>query len=119
MAGSWAPEVHANLDRYEVYIAYNDQQDIVWLEEQPKGDVQLLKVPAQADLTEGNSCYSLEGAVYGVYQDAGCTVQAGETGDRGRREDGQSLRESRHILCKRRDAVSRLPPWMGPCTGWR
>ncbi len=86
VAGSWAPEVHANLDRYEVYIAYNDQQDIVWLEEQPKGNVQLLKVPAQVDLTESNSCYSLEGAVYGVYQDAGCTVQAGElvTGADGR-----------------------------------
>ena len=86
VAGSWAPEVHANLDRYEVYIAYNDQQDIVWLEEKPKGDVQLLKVPAQADLTEGNSCYSLEGAVYSVYQDAGCAVQVGElvTGADGR-----------------------------------
>ena len=76
--GSWAPEVHENLDRYQVYIAYNDQQDIVWLEEQPKGDVQLQKVSAQTDITEGNSCYSLEGAVYGVYTDAGCTAQAGE-----------------------------------------
>ena len=76
--GSWAPEIHENLDRYQVYIAYNDQQDIVWLEEQPKGNVQLQKVSAQTDITEGNSCYSLEGAVYGVYTDAGCTAQAGE-----------------------------------------
>lgn len=76
--GSWAPEIHENLDRYQVYIAYNDQQDIVWLEEQPKGNVQLQKVSAQIDITERNSCYSLEGAVYGVYTDAGCTAQAGE-----------------------------------------
>ena len=76
--GSWAPEIHENLDRYQVYIAYNDQQDIVWLEEQPKGNVQLQKVSAQTDITEGNFCYSLEGAVYGVYTDAGCTAQAGE-----------------------------------------
>lgn len=76
--GSWAPEIHENLDRYQVYIAYNDQQDIVWLEEQPKGNVQLQKVSAQTDITEGNFCYSLEGVVYGVYTDAGCTAQAGE-----------------------------------------
>lgn len=76
--GSWAPEIHENLDWYQVYIAYNDQQDIVWLEEQPKGNVQLQKVSAQTDITEGNFCYSLEGAVYGVYTDAGCTAQAGE-----------------------------------------
>ena len=76
--GSWAQEIHENLDRYQVYIAYNDQQDIVWLEEQPKGNVQLQKVSAQTDITEGNFCYSLEGAVYGVYTDAGCTAQAGE-----------------------------------------
>ncbi len=76
--GSWALEIHENLDRYQVYIAYNDQQDIVWLEEQPKGNVQLQKVSAQTDITEGNFCYSLEGVVYGVYTDAGCTAQAGE-----------------------------------------
>ena len=76
--GSWAPEVHDNLGRYEVYIAYNDQQDIVWLEERPKGNVQLRKISAQTDVTDGNTCYSLEGAVYGVYTDAGCTAQVGE-----------------------------------------
>ena len=83
--GSWAPEVHANLDRYEVYIAYNDQQDIVWLEEQQEGDVWLQKVSAQTEVTDGNNCYSLEGAVYGVYTDPECGDQIGElvTGEDG------------------------------------
>lgn len=76
--GTWAAEIHENLDRYEVYIACNDQQDIVWLEEQPKGSMQLQKVSAQTEVTDGSFCYSLEGAVYGVYTDGACTAQVGE-----------------------------------------
>ena len=33
----------------------------------------LRKNSAQKDITVGNRCYSLAGAVYGVYRDAGCT----------------------------------------------
>lgn len=76
--GSWAPDVHAALNQYEVYIAYNEVQDIVWLERNPEGYVKLTKASADPTMTNGNSCYSLEGAVYGVYSDSGCTNKVGE-----------------------------------------
>ena len=37
------------------------------------GAVELAKASGSAELTDGNGCYSLEGAVYGVYSDEGCT----------------------------------------------
>ena len=39
----------------------------------PVGSVSLKKVSANPSITDGNSCYSLKDAVYGVYSDAGCT----------------------------------------------
>ena len=39
----------------------------------PVGSVSLKKVSANPSITDGNSCYSLKDAVYGVYGDAGCT----------------------------------------------
>ena len=41
----------------------------------PKGYLNLKKVSANPVLTNGNSCYSLEGAQFGVYSDLGCTSQ--------------------------------------------
>ena len=38
-----------------------------------KGYANLTKVSADTSVTSSNSCYSLEGAVYGVYSDLGCT----------------------------------------------
>ncbi len=43
----------------------------------PRGSLKLRKVSADSSVTDGNSCYSLEGAVYGVYSDAGCSAQVG------------------------------------------
>ena len=66
------------VDQYTVYIAYNDAgQDIVWLEYNPRGTLTLRKVSENPDMTGGNSCYSLAGAVYGVYSDENCTNQVG------------------------------------------
>nr|WP_303182454.1 VaFE repeat-containing surface-anchored protein [Lachnoclostridium phocaeense] len=73
--GSWALDAHAAMDEYQVYIAYNDLQHIVWLEHEPKGWAQLQKSSADTGLTDGNPCYSLAGAQYGVYKDAGCSQQ--------------------------------------------
>lgn len=39
--------------------------------------VNLNKESSNLELTSGNDCYSLEGAVYGVYSDAQCTTQIG------------------------------------------
>lgn len=38
----------------------------------PLGDLAVLKASSNPTLTSGNPCYTLEGAVFGVYADAGC-----------------------------------------------
>lgn len=63
-----------NWDDYTAYVAINDKQDIVWLSGKPKGDLDLVKSSANEDITNGNDCYSLEGAVYGVYDKNGTEV---------------------------------------------
>ena len=66
------------MQRYQVYVAYNDQQDIVWVEEQQKGSMNLKKESANPEMTDGNSCYSLEGAIYGVYKEQACTTKVAD-----------------------------------------
>lgn len=44
----------------------------------PQGKLKLQKSSAVPKLTDGNSCYSLAGAVYGVYSDSACSKKAGE-----------------------------------------
>ena len=41
----------------------------------PVGSVNLKKTSANPSISDGNSCYSLKDAVYGVYGDSGCTDQ--------------------------------------------
>ncbi len=75
---------------YKAYVAYNDDQDIVWLEyEGPiNGTVKLRKASSAPGMTDGNPCYSLGGAEYGIYADASCTTQSGLviTGESGESE---------------------------------
>ena len=61
---------------YKAYVAYNDAQDIVWLEyEGPaNGTVKLRKSSSHPGITDGNPCYSLSNAEYGIYADASCTT---------------------------------------------
>ena len=51
------PTLISYMQRYQVYVAYNSQQDIVWVEEQQKGSVNLKKESANPEMTDGNSCY--------------------------------------------------------------
>lgn len=39
------------------------------------GNIEITKQSSNGGMTDGNSCYSLEGAVYGVYSDAACANQ--------------------------------------------
>ena len=41
--------------------------------EEAKGALELTKTSGVQKLTDANGCYSLKGAVYGVYSDSGCT----------------------------------------------
>ena len=44
----------------------------------PLGTIILQKSSSTPSVTEGNACYSLEGAVYGIYSDEACTNKIGE-----------------------------------------
>ena len=69
----------AIFQEYTVYVAYNDRQDIVWLEYSGpiNGTAKLYKSSSDSSVTDGNACYSLSGAEYGIYVDVSCTQQAG------------------------------------------
>lgn len=62
-------------DTFEVKFLYtgNGTQLIAFWEYQPMGNLTLVKTSANPALTNGNSCYSLAGAVYGIYTDRACT----------------------------------------------
>ena len=62
---------------FKVYILSTGSatQNILGYEYTPTGTVSLCKTSANTGITSGNSCYSLAGAVYGIYSDAGCSAQ--------------------------------------------
>ena len=62
---------------FKVYILSTGSatQNILGYEYTPTGTVSLSKSSANTGITSGNSCYSLAGAVYGIYSDAGCSAQ--------------------------------------------
>lgn len=67
-------ELSQVIDDYTVYVAYNDAgQDMVWMERNSDTIIHLTKTSTNPGITNGNGSYSLAGAVYGVYSDAGCT----------------------------------------------
>ncbi len=51
------------------------KQPLVYGAMEPKGNLHLRKRSANTNLTNGNNCYSLEGAEYGLFTDKGCTNQ--------------------------------------------
>ena len=62
---------------FKVYILSTGSatQNILGFEYTPTGTVSVSKTSANTGITSGNSCYSLAGAVYGIYSDAGCSAQ--------------------------------------------
>lgn len=62
---------------FKVYILSTGSatQNILGYEYTATGTVSLSKTSANTGITSGNSCYSLAGAVYGIYSDAGCSAQ--------------------------------------------
>ena len=61
---------------FKIYVLdTGSTQHILGYEYTPTGTVSLSKSSADTGITSGNSCYSLAGAVYGIYSDAGCSAQ--------------------------------------------
>lgn len=64
----------------KVYIINqnNTTQAIAYLVEDEKIILQLQKQSSNISISNNNACYSLAGAVYGIYSDAACTKKVGE-----------------------------------------
>lgn len=72
--------LHVNTDKNYVIIGLNTQETntqsgfgIYKLAFESKGAVQIKKSSANTTITNGNNCYSLKGAEFGVYSDSACT----------------------------------------------
>lgn len=90
-AGNWARSNWNNADwgtrlqSYEVYCATtgSDTQVIMWLDGAERGKISVQKVSGNDTLTSGNSNYSLQNAVYGVYDTFGNHITSITTNDTG------------------------------------
>lgn len=63
---------------FEVYLlsdGISTTQNLAYWEYHPTGLVMVRKSGQEVELTEGNSCYSIRGAKYGVYRDEECENQ--------------------------------------------
>ena len=65
--------LNANKGKYDcggwAYIGENGSQDVAEFWTKPaKGKIKIIKASSNPDITNGNDCYSLQGAVYGIYQ---------------------------------------------------
>ena len=71
------PEAPSNFHVWVVDTNGGATQDLAYWTLDEKGYVNLNKTSANPDLTNNNSCYSLAGAVYGVYTEWDCINQVG------------------------------------------
>ena len=69
-----AGEVPDSFDAFTIGTG-SATQTLVSFAYTPEGDLEIWKSSAEPDVTNGNSEYSLEGAVYGIYSDEGCTQE--------------------------------------------
>ena len=65
--------LNANRGKYDcggwAYIGENGSQDVAEFWSKPaKGRIKIVKKSTDPAITNGNNCYSLQGAVYGIYQ---------------------------------------------------
>ena len=65
--------LNANRGKYDcggwAYIGENGSQDVAEFWSKPaKGRIKIVKTSTDPAITNGNNCYSLQGAVYGIYQ---------------------------------------------------
>ena len=71
------PEAPSNFHVWVVDTNGGATQDLAYWTLDEKGYVNLNKTSANPELTNNNSCYSLAGAVYGIYTEWDCINQVG------------------------------------------
>lgn len=64
------PSPPSNFKAYMAITASDDLQNLAFYILEENGYVKLEKTSADTTTTNGNSCYSLEGAIYGIYKSA-------------------------------------------------
>lgn len=79
------PNPGSNFVVYYAYSTDSSAQDLVYYIYNPYGKFKLTKNSANPSITDGNDCYSLLGAKYGLYSDQACTNQVATvtTGENG------------------------------------
>ncbi len=71
-AGESYGDVPAGFKGYLMHTGSRTQV-ILAFDYHPYGSLEIRKASANPDISTGNDCYTLEGAVYGLYTDPGCT----------------------------------------------
>lgn len=90
--------VEKKMSDYTCYIAMNTKQDIVWVQEVPRGWLRIQKVSSNPSISEKNSSYRLEGARYTIYEDEACKSEVGQL-ETGRDGEGRvELRKGRYYV---------------------
>lgn len=69
-----AGEVPSNFTAFELFTG-EGTQIVLSFKYIPNGSVELTKLSANPSVSDGNACYSTQGAVYGIYADAACTSE--------------------------------------------
>ena len=70
------PTPPTNFKAYMAITASEDLQNLAFYEVEEKGHVKVIKSSTNPKITNGNSCYSLEGAQYSIYRDSSCSEQS-------------------------------------------
>lgn len=71
------PSPPSNFKVWKVETNNGRTQDLAFYTLEQNGYGQVKKVSGNSSVTDGNNCYSLQGAVYGVYSNAACTSEVG------------------------------------------
>ncbi|RNL46016.1 SpaA isopeptide-forming pilin-related protein [Paraeggerthella hongkongensis] len=69
-----AGEGPSNFSAFELFTGAGTQI-VLSFKYIPNGSVELTKLSANPSVSDGNACYSTQGAVYGIYSDAACTSE--------------------------------------------
>lgn len=106
---------------FQVYLlsdGVNTTQNLGYWEYHPTGYVKLEKAGADREITEGNLCYSLEGAEYGIYTEEECQNQAAvlTTDAVGKTNTAELEPGTYYVREKKAPAGYRLDPKVYPVT---
>lgn len=90
--------VEKSMSDYTCYIAMNSLQDIVWVQEVPKGRIKVEKVSSNPGISENNPSYHLSGGIYTIFRDKGCTESVGQIALNGNGEGSMEIPKGKYYV---------------------